>query len=217
MVKEDDVASLRGQPELLKPWAQDAYREGKTFHDVIVAIYGVDLPLEAYVFHRSRPRELEFPVDRFFHPWELIEMAGPRYKGDSIGERYAEQETKELERNPDFLPLMLLVAGETELDGYVIGYSLEQLAQGKTTILGHSDGIAEADKRSVVLGDSLLSVLQQWMTRFHEMELADYQHPANRRRGSDNHVENATQWLKDLEQLRRKVAEQQLAADRSTS
>lgn len=205
---QDIVVPLRRRPEQLKQWAQNAYREGKTVRDVIHAIYGVDLPLEAYVFHRSRPRELEFPIDRFFHPWELMEMAGPKYKDDSISDYYAEREVRELDRNPDLLPLMLLEAGDTTLDGYLIGYSIAELEQGKTTIFGHSDEIAEDDKRSAVLGDSLLSVLHQWMTSYYEMELGAYEHPANRRRGSDSYVVNATRWLKDLEKLQRKLAEQ---------
>jgi hypothetical protein len=75
-------------------------------------------------------------------------------------------------------------------------------------VSSHSDEIAENDKRSTVLGDSLLGVLHQWMTSYYEMELGAYEHPSNRRRGSDSYVVNATRWLNDLEKLQRKLAEQ---------
>jgi hypothetical protein len=42
------------------------------------AIYGVDLPAEAYAFWRAfEGGKLDLPVDRMLHPWELIAVQDP--------------------------------------------------------------------------------------------------------------------------------------------
>ena len=204
----------RSNPREITERAHRAYNEGKPSREVLTEIYEVDLPLEAYVFQRSYPRDHDFLVDRYFHPWALIEMASTHIASRPcplIDEHLARLELDALEANPDFLPLMSLQAGDTNYDGYVIGYSLEELRRGNSAIFGHhekgSARIAELRR----FGDSLLAVLHQWMTDYCRMEKGKRADPANRRRPYDN-LESAEKWLKAVEKLQRKLAEQQASS-----
>jgi hypothetical protein len=213
-VKENGAASLRGRPEQLKPWARDAYREGKTFHHVITAVYGVDLPLEAYVFHQSRPRDPELPVEFLFLPWRLIDLASPKHEDEEPSPWAAEQEEHALAQDPDFLPLMKLEAYEARHDGWIIGYSLNELRQGRTTILGHDEDIPESGATFQRIGDSLFSVLHEWATDHLRMTKERFQSPVNRGAGSldPKDVERADGILRSVEEMQRKLAAQQATA-----
>lgn len=209
------VRALRGDYERLPSWAKEQYAAGKNVREVMTEVYGVDLPLEAYVFHRSRPRQHELPIDRCFYPWELIEMAGPRYQDEDIAEHEAEIEKRELARDRDFLPLGSLEGSVCEWEGYMIGYSIERLRRGDLSILGYP--YEQPEQETIVLGPSLLETLHLWMTDVHARAKAILEHPANRRRGSDIDVVASLECLKAIEKLQQKHAEQLAAATTTTT
>jgi hypothetical protein len=211
MASEADPLKLRGQHEPLLAWAKKAHEEGKSVHDIVTAVYGVDLPPEACVFYKSRPRDPEFPADLVFFPWELLRLTGPQYEDDTPDPWSVEQETHALAQNADFLPLMKLVAFEARHDGYVIGYSISALREGKTTILGHNEDIPANGASFEQLGDSLLFVLHEWATDHLRMVNEQFKSPSNRGFGSldNSDVERAAGILKSVEKMQRKLTEQQ--------
>jgi hypothetical protein len=214
MASEAKPSKLRGQQEPLLAWAKEAHAEGKSVHDIVTAVYGVDLPPEAYVFYKSRPRDPELPADLVFFPWELLRLTGLKYEDDTPDPWSIEQETHALAQNIDFLPLMKLGAFEARHDGYVIGYSISALREGKTTILGHNEDIPESGASFEQLGDSLLSVLYEWATDHLRMVNEQFKSPSNRGFGSldNSDVERAAGILKSVETMQRKLAEQQATA-----
>jgi hypothetical protein len=204
-------SSLRGQSERLFTWAKAAYQQGRSAREVMTAIYGVDLPGEAYLFYRSRPRNPELPVEFFFWPWRLIDLANPKHEDDSPSPWAAEQGARALAQDPNFLPLMKLEAYEARHDGWIIGYSLSELRQGKPTILGHNEDLPKSGATFQRLGESLLSVLHEWAADHLRMTDERFRSPANRGAGSldAEDVERAAGILKVVEKLQRKLADQQ--------
>ncbi len=210
----EEPSSLRAQPERLSTWAEEAYQQGKSTSEVMAAVYGADLPLEAYVFYRSRPRNPELPVEFLYMPWRLIDLTSPKHEDEEPSPWAAEQEIHSLAQNPDFLPLMKLEAYEARHDGWIIGYSLHELAQGKTTILGHDEDVPASGAAFERVGDSLLAVLHEWATDHLRMTEERFKSPANRGAGSlgPEDVERAANILKSVEKIQRKLAEQQSSA-----
>jgi hypothetical protein len=177
----------------------------------MTAVYGADLPLEAYVFYRSRPHDPELPIEFLYMPWRLVDLATGERDDDEPSPWAAEQEAHALAQNPDFLPLMKLEAYEARHDGWIIGYSLRELARGSTTILGHNEDIPETGAVFERLGDSLLAVLHEWAADHLRMTEGRFKSPANRGAGSlgPEDVERAASILKAIEQIQHATAEQQ--------
>lgn len=207
----EDPSSLRDRPERLSTWAEEVYQQGKSSSEVMAAVHGADLPLEAYVFYRSRPRDPELPVELLYMPWRLLDLASPKHEDEETSPWAAEQEANALAQDPDFLPLMKLEAYEARHDGWIIGYSLRELRQGKTTILGHNEDIPASGATFERLGYSLLAVLHEWTTDHLRTTEERFTSPANRGAGSldPEDVDRAARILKSVEKLQRKLAEQQ--------
>lgn len=180
----------------------------------MAAVYGADLPLEAYVFYRSRPRDPELPVEFLYMPWRLLDLASPKHEDQEPSPWAAEQEANALAQDPDFLPLMKLEAYEARHDGWIIGYSLRELRQGKATILGHNEDIPASGATFERLGDSLLAVLHEWAADHLRMTEERFKSPTNRGAGSldPKDVERAADILKSIEKIQRKLADQQSSA-----
>jgi len=201
---------LRDDYEALTPWARQLYQEGKSTADVMRALYGVDLPAEAYAFDRAYAGGLDLPLQRLKHPWELLAVAPEDAAADldDIDEDWsAEQEANALAHWPRFLPLMQLRADDATHGGHVIGYNLDELAAGKPTIWGFPGEVPEAGGELAVLGPSLLAVLHTWLADHHRMLEAQRSSPANRGFGSltNEDVEQAADQLYAIEVLQREV------------
>jgi hypothetical protein len=196
-------STLRTSPEQLWEWAKNAHEQGSSTSDLLIAIYGADLPLEAHIFFRSWPRDNDLPIDRFFHPWAVLALGTSRAADLELDEHYEAMESQEVASNPDFIPLMSLQAGETDYDGHIIGYSLSHLRNGDFSIFGH----AEDATHLKLLGSSLLQVLHAWMSEHHRMEKSQFEAPENRRTASDRSFKSAAQWLKEIDKLQHKLAE----------
>jgi hypothetical protein len=209
MSSSDAPTPLRGQHARLSAWAREAYLQGKSVHEVVTATYGADLPREAYVFYESRPRDPALPVELLFWPWRLLDLARTKHDDEEPSPWQVEQEANALAQDPDFLPLMKLEAYEARHDGWIIGYSLSALRQGKTTILGHDEDIPSSDAAFHVIGESLLVVLHEWATDHLRMTEERFDSPANRGTGSldPEDVERAAEIFKAVEKFQRKLAE----------
>lgn len=194
---------LRADFDALVPLARRLYAEGRSAGDVMRAVYGVDLPAEAYAFWRAfSSGELELPLDQMHHPWELISAAGERHRSDP-GRWQRSQEELAFSQLPRFLPLMKLVDDGAIHDDHVIGYHLDELRAGRATIFGHLEDFPESGARLVRLGDSLLGVLHEWMADHRRRLEAQLRSPTNRGFGSieDADVEAVEAKLRVLEAL----------------
>lgn len=183
--------------------ARQGYAAGKSMHEVVTAAYGVDLPEEDYVFHQSGLQYPELLADRVFLPWELMELANPQHAKDEADPWSVEQMAHARLQAPSFLPLMKLSANDCLHDGYVLGYSVELLRQGKRTLLGHAEDIPPTGATFEVVGDSLLSVLHAWMSDHVRLVRKQYDAPSNRGFGSISYddVEVAEARLKAIAAL----------------
>lgn len=208
MSKESSEAGSRERFDSLVPWARRLYAEGKSPGDVMRAIYGVDLPTEAYAFwHVFEGGKLDLPVDRMLHPWELIAVQDPaRPDEDAPWER--EHEERAFAQVPRFMPLMQLAADVPRYDECIIGYDLDELGAGRTTIFGHQGDLPESGAVLERLGDSLLGVLHDWMSERLRMLTEQYKLPSNRGFGSISreNIDEVAKKVHAIEALQRKVA-----------
>lgn len=147
-----------------------------------MAVYGVDLPAEAYAFHRDIPGGRSLPVELLDHPWGLLSLADPAQPAGKPHRWSREQEAYAFAQQPDVLPLMQLGGGATTdgvLDEHLIGYDLASLRAGGTAIVGHEGELQSAGARFEPLGDSLVDVLREWMSEHLAMVTSQYESPSN--------------------------------------
>ena len=181
-VMTDNEAGSRADVDSLTPWAKRLYAGGATSGDVMRALYGVDLPAEAYAFHRNIRGGQQLPVEMLDHPWDLLSLADPAQPAGKPHRWSREQEAYAYSQYPDVLPLMQLGAGATTdgvLDDHIIGYDLASLRAGGTAIVGHEGELRPTGARFEPLGDSLVDVLQEWMSEHLAMVTSQYESPAN--------------------------------------
>lgn len=162
----------RGDSATLVPAAQQLYAAGKTRSEVLEAIYGVDLPREAVLFHREfvlgkRPIEFEFLT----HPWELMispEHGGPRATPDPITR---ENEAKAFAQAPNVLLLGATGYADARHGDSLLGYDLDELRAGRSTIVGLPDerDVPDDAAEFVVFGSSLLDVFHECLTDYHRL------------------------------------------------
>src|SRR5262245_1479684 len=108
---EPHPEDLRADFDSLVPLARQLYAEGKTVGDVMRAVYGADLPAEAYAFWRAffgGKAKVKPTLEYMHHPWELISVASPIHQSDPVPWQ-REQEERAFSQVPRFLPLMWLV------------------------------------------------------------------------------------------------------------
>jgi hypothetical protein len=205
-----DRPELRDDYESLTPWARQLYQEGQSPADVMQALYGVDLPAEAYAFDRAYASGLDLPLLRLMHPWELLavapEDAAPDL-GDIDEDWSAEHEASALALWPQFLPLMRLRADDATHGGHVIGYDLDALAEGRPTIWGFPGELRLTGGELAVLGPSLLAVLHTWLADHHDMLEAQRGAPSTSGLGAvtDEDIAEAATQVQSIEALQREV------------
>lgn len=200
----------RAEYDSLVPLARRLLGEGRPLAEVLQAIYGVDLPAEAYAFDAACAAGLELPLYHTFHPWELLALQrSGQVRGDDLWSR--EQETRAFVRYPDFLPLCLLAAGDATHDNHLIGYSLAALRRGDSTIFAHHGDLEEEDDAAAggeppaleQLGPSLLDVLHEWWGDHVRMLTAQLDQNLGGSSLSPEHVEHVRALLGRLDELRR--------------
>ena len=163
------IAFLRNDPKSLVPAARAMYEVGKTTSEVLRAIYGVDLPQEAYAIRRAYV-DGDHTIHMTFttNPWELmipLEEGGPAFE---IGPLSSEDEARAYARAPHVLPVGFIHYFRIE-NGFVqLGYDLEALAAGKSTVVGivTDQSRFPDDQDFNVIGDSLLDVFGDFMRRY---------------------------------------------------
>jgi hypothetical protein len=190
----------RAQPETLLSAARQLYAEGRSRAEVIVAIYGVDLPAEALRFHAAYvAKEVTLSVQLLTNPWQLL---SPPPAGATVDPISEDLEPAAFAAAPSMVPLLVTRYDALDLGEMLLGYDLDALRAGRTTIVGSPwpvdvDGTVPPVE---VLGDSLLAVLAEILEQ-HIAQLAEW--VAEPRRGYDeHHLDRAEAQLRGIEALR---------------
>jgi len=197
-------AEVRADFDEVAAYGQRLRDAGSSVADVMRAIYGVDLPAEAYALDRALAAGLDLPLVVTVHPWAFIDDAAR----DTDEDWSRGVEDGAFEAWPRFLPLLHLAAEDAVHGNHVIGYDLDALAAGKPTIYGYDEAHPpQGDGPLAELGPSLLAVLAAWMADHHRMLEAQLRSPGNRGFGSitSPQVERAAAQLRAIEALRREV------------
>ncbi len=198
------AAESREDSDSVTEWGQRLRAEGKSTTEVMQAIYGVDLPAEAYALDRALIAGLDLPLVVTVHPWGLIDDS----ERDTDEDWSRDLEDHAFAQWPRFLPLLQLAAEDAIHGNHVIGYDLDELRAGKLTIFGYDEAHPPEDGALAIEGPSLLAVLHEWMADHHRMLDHQFRSPANRGFGSISNVdvEEATAQLHAIEALQREVA-----------
>ena len=175
----------RAKPETLSPFARELYSIGLSREDVLRKIYAVDFPEEFYLIESQRiAGNLDLTVEYLQHPWDLIatvESGGPSEKVELWSKN---QEKQAFQKNPQVIPLMQLSIEGSMYDDYIIGYERSELAQGRSTVVGHKGDITEKESQFVRIGASVLSVLETCLLEKHRILETQYNSLSNRGMGS---------------------------------
>jgi len=210
-----EIKISRADPSSLVPFARHLCETGKSREEIIREIYHVDFPDEFYLFEKwCIVGNLYLPLEWLHHPWELIiplERGGPSEEFYPWSEK---QEKNAFSQAPHVVLLMALYAGDAIYDDYYIGYDLNELREGRTTIVGHENDIPENGAKFEIIGSSMLEVLHVWMSDHHRMKQAQYNKPSNRGFGSltEEDVEEVAEQLSGIEAMQAELASKTMQA-----
>jgi hypothetical protein len=154
------VAASRADPMSLVPAARAMYEQGKTRGQVLEAIYGVDLPREAMLLRDFARREKALEALWGVHPWELmipLEQGGPKFV---IGSFALRNEVRAYAQAPHVVLLATLGYREAPFGSSLVGYDLEEVRAGRSTIVGlrRLRDVPETGAKFEVVGPSLMDV-----------------------------------------------------------
>jgi hypothetical protein len=169
------ITPSRVEPWTLVPAARALYEQGLTRSQVLQAIYGVDLPREAMLFFRDfvKNDDDDPPVEASWGtlPWELmipLEDGGPQFE---IPPHEAARDARIYATSPSVLLLGRTGYDETPTGASLIGYDLDELRAGRTTVVGLSVllDVPGADARFTVFGSSLVDVFRDMIVRYRAL------------------------------------------------
>jgi hypothetical protein len=152
----------RAKPETLLAAARALYAEGKERHQVVSAVYGVDLPEEAVRLHRAQVDDgLDLTVRMLTNPWQLLEPPDEDAGDRGVGPLSTRLEPAAFAQAPSMIPLLVTLYPGVAGGEALLGYDIDELRAGRTTIVGtrwpvdvHGT-VRPVDRR----GPSLLDVL----------------------------------------------------------
>jgi len=186
--------------------ARALYDAGQGPPEVLRNCYGVDFPPEFFVIAEAGPMKLHLLFHFTNQPWEL---AVPPNRGGptAVPDWLDGIERKVFARDPDLVPLGLILDLHTRLLDRVLCYRLAELAAGRSAVFGIGREATAADTAEP-LGDGLLAVLHEHhvdVLRWHEWKFG---HPSNRGAGSIelSDVAEVRSLLERVEELQSEVA-----------
>jgi hypothetical protein len=165
------IVASRKDPRTLVPAARAMYEAGKTRSEVLIAIYGVDLPREAVLIQRdfvdgNKPIRVLWRA----HPWELmipLDRGGPKFM---LGSLDYEDEVRAYAQAPRILPVAWLCYPRVPIGMSLIGYDLDEIAAGRSTVVGlpqEQRQVPESGAKFTVFGPSLIDVFSDVITSYH--------------------------------------------------
>lgn len=157
----------RSDPSTLVPAARALAERGTPPHDVVRAIYGVDLPHEAWLLARDllapTGGDVAIQLDVLWGtlPWELmipLDRGGPKFV---ISPRHAEIDAGIYRAAPELIALGRMGYRPTEHSNMYLAYSIDELRAGRTTVLAcPRDDVDDGTPKFGIIGTSLLEVLR---------------------------------------------------------
>lgn len=194
----------RGDYASMARLARALHASGRSPRQVIRDCYGVEFPGEFFAVADAPPAALYLPGDFANQPWKLaipLERGGPPEEPDFMDEI----ERAIVARDPDLVPLLLLVEVDAQHGDLVLCYRLAELAAGRTVI----EGLPQLDPDGEVVrcGDSLLAVLREHLADIHRMLEYQRSRPANRGAGAieQDEVDRAWSLVERIDQLAGRV------------
>jgi hypothetical protein len=185
--------------------ARALYQAGLGPREVLRRCYGVEFPDELFAILEAGRRALPLMVYTN-QPWELAlppDRGGPR----PVAHLLDDVERKVLARDPDLVPLGLILDSHSRWAGTVLCYRLAELGHGRPTVFGIEEEVAP-DDRVVRCGESLLEVLHEHHADVLRGLEAEWRDPSNFGAGSVDLEELAEvrSLVERIEELRRTLA-----------
>lgn len=194
-------------------FARALYEHGGTVRSVLRTCYGVDFPEELFLIAEARNNH-RAPFGTFMNqPWRLavpLEQGGP--PPDPHGLEYLEQRAWNVDSQ--LVPLVDLADSENVHGNSLLCYRLDELAQGRSTVIGLRD-ITFRD--AVIIperyGVSLVTVLHEHYSQALRRLQNEFDSPYNRGAGSidETYVSDARAALEPVEEIRRALAGGEMA------
>jgi len=210
----------RGDYRSMGNLARALYATGLGPREVLAECFGVAFPEEFFVIADVGVAD-NLPGDGTTLPWELavpLERGGPMVRPRGMWRA----ERRIFAADPDLVPLVALysdwrVRGGAERSphgGLIHCYRLTELAAGRGTVVGvpwneGEEDLADGDWHVTSSGDSLFTVLHEYLVSLHRMDESEFTHPGNRGAGSIDlaDVEASREAVAEFEALRRRLDE----------
>jgi hypothetical protein len=198
--------SSRGDYGSMARLARALYEAGLEPREVLRRCYGVEFPDEFFSIAEAGRRALGLLLVYTNQPWEL---AVPPDRG---GLRPAPHlldtvERKVFARDPDLVPLGLILDSQSRWAGTVLCYRLTELAAGRPAVFGIREEVTPDDE-VVRCGESLLEVLHEHHADVLRGLEAEWRHPSNFGAGSVDleDLAEVRTLIERIEELQRTVA-----------
>jgi hypothetical protein len=174
--------SSRGDYASMVRLARALHGAGLSPREVLHGCYGVDFPAELLAIAGARSGALPLLVIHTNQPWELAippARGGPRPAPHLL----EAMELRILARDPDLMPLCLLLDRGSRWAGMALCYRLRELEAGRPAVFGIREDVEPGDD-VVRCGDSLLAVLRDHHGDVLRQLEWEWRQPSNRGAGS---------------------------------
>jgi hypothetical protein len=198
--------SSRGNYASMARLAQALYEAGLSPREVLRSCYGHDFPEEFFVIAEAQPLTPHLLVVFTNQPWLLA--IPPDHGGPMSAPNLMEDaEERIFARDPDLIPLLLLLGSEAKYGELVLCYRLTELAASRTTIFGIEETADPGDEVERC-GDSLLAVLREHHAEIVEKLEWQQRQPSNHGAGSVDaeEVAEVRALVARVEELQREVS-----------
>lgn len=201
-----DADASRGDYGSMARLARALYQAGMEPREVLRRCYGVEFPDEFFAILDAGSGPLPLMMVYTNQPWELAvppDRGGPR----PVAHLLDDVERKVFGRDPDLVPLGLILNTYSRWAGTVLSYRLTELVAGRPTVFGIEEEVAP-DDQVVRCGDTLLEVMRVHHADVLEGLEREWRHPSNFGAGSVDLEELAEvrSLLERIEELQRTVA-----------
>ncbi|MBO0867082.1 MAG: hypothetical protein J2P15_00815 [Micromonosporaceae bacterium] len=207
----DPIARLRAQASRgdyasMVRLAVALYAQGLRPPRVLRECFGVEFPLEFFVTARANRTNPGLLAHYTNLPWQLgvpPDQGGPRRSALAMTDG---SERRIFARDPDLVPLMLLVGYGSKFDDMMVCYRLSELLAGSATVFGIKKTVDPGDQEARC-GESLLAVLRAHHVSYLEHKEWIIQQPSEWGAGAHTRqdVDAAAALVRRVEELQREA------------
>jgi len=147
------------------------YQQGRTRHQILESIYGVEFPTETVLILRDFVSgEKPLGVSWRIHPWELMVRPEDRDPEMDLGPIQCEEEIRIYAEAPNVVLVARLDYHGVDLGSSLIGYDLDELRVGRSTVIGLK-GVPRLPRAPfkftfTVFGPSVLDVVHELVSNY---------------------------------------------------